>query len=247
MTIHKNDKIGILVTTNFDGSTKASDIGYIHVIEKGLSIKILDNVGGKIASFITANETGNLLIKNTGDKTISLNNVILNNSITLNVENDTRFIVGDKILSPQECALISFNINGLKINESNLVNVNVTTNTTASATHQFTAIVNSTLYNIDIDDPQTTARDSQNLVITINNLGLKNVTVDSVYVNNTFIGLSHFTENIYTIIPTGFIQLTISMNDLESLIGTVNVGDKLRILVITREGAQDLHEETVIS
>ncbi|MHA1725233.1 MAG: hypothetical protein ACTSXH_10390, partial [Promethearchaeota archaeon] len=119
--------------------------------------------------------------------------------------------------------------------------------TTASATHQFTAIVNSTLYNIDIDDPQTTARDSQNLVITINNLGLKNVTVDSVYINNTFIGLSHFTENIYTIIPAGSIQLTISMNDLESLIGTINVGDKLRILVITREGTQDLHEETVIS
>ena len=102
-------------------------------------------------------------------------------------------------------------------------------------------------YNIEIDETSA-ASNSGNVVIVINNIGSLNVTVDSVYINGTIIPLVNFTETTYDIGSGNSIQLTISMSDLEAIIGLiVNQGDILEILVRTIEGAEDTHEETVSS
>jgi hypothetical protein len=133
------------------------------------------------------------------------------------------------------------------INASNIVNVNITTNTTAQVSMNFSASVDSSLYDININDAGTTASDLQNVIISIENNGLFNVIVHSVYINDTFIPLNSFTEGIYEIGVGNSIQLTISMGDLEDIIGPVNIGEILKILVRTKEGAEDVHEETVVS
>ena len=249
--IEVNDEIGIIFTTNFDGETRASDVGFVHTIANKPDVQIIDSVDGQIASYISANETGKILIKNTGDESITLDKMFLNTTTELSFASDVNFEYGDISLDIQECALVSFNITGLQLNSSNILNVEVTTNATAQFDMDFTTIVNSQLYNINIEDSGTTASNTGNVVITIENNGIFNVTLDSVYVNNTFISLSNFIITNYTIEPGSSIQLTITMTDLktiiEPIIGSVDLGDLLKILVRTKEGAEDVHEETVTS
>ena len=131
------------------------------------------------------------------------------------------------------------------LNATNILNVKVTTNTSAEFDLDVIVTVDSHLYKIDIDDPGTIASNTGNVVIYIKNTGLFNVTLDAVYINNTFISLTEFIITSYTIGTSNPIQLTISMTNLEAIIGAVNVGDKLDILVRTKEGAEDTHVETV--
>ncbi|MHA1671637.1 MAG: STT3 domain-containing protein [Promethearchaeota archaeon] len=242
-----NDEIGLIVTALFDGSTKTSDIGYLHTINDGSDIQIIESAQGSLGSYIAANETGRLLVKNTGDEDITLDEIKLNGTTILSFDSDVKFLSGDINLSMQECAYVSFNITGLNINNTDTVQVNVTTNSTASTSMNLTASVDPVLYNIRIEGSETSARDFSDVVITVYNDGDLDVNLDSVYINETFVGLSHFSEAMFNIGIGLSTQLTISMTTLETIIGTVNVGETLVILVITREGAEDLHEETVIS
>ena len=245
--IQVNDELGIIVTTNFDGETKASDIGFVHTIVDKPDLQIIETVESQITSYISANETGKILIKNTGDESITLDKMYLNTTTELSFASDVNFEFGDISLDIQECALVSFNITGLQLNSSNILNVNITTNTTAQFDMDFTTIVNSQLYNINIEDTGTTASDTLNVVITVENNGIFNVTIDSVYVNDTYISLGNFIESNYEIGAGSSIQLTITMANLESIMGSVDIGELLEILVRTKEGAEDIHEETVTS
>jgi len=247
--IEVNDEIGIIVTANFDGTTKASDIGFVHTIIDKPDIEIIDVVEGHVASFIAANETGKILIKNTGDEEITLDKIYLNSTTSLSFTSDVIFEYGDITLDIQECALVSFNITGLKLNSTNIVNVNITTNTSAQYNMDFSVFVDSTFYEINIDDTGTFASNIGNVVIKIENKGLFNLTVDSVYINNTLISLSSFFEDLYEIEAGSSIQFTISMIDLESIMGGIDIvsDDILTIIVRTKEGAEDTHEETVAS
>jgi len=246
--IQVNDELGIIVTTNFDGSTRASDIGFVHTIVDEPDIQIIGTVEGQIASYIAANETGKILIKNTGDESITLDKLYLNATTELSFASDMNFEFGDISLDIQECALVSFNITGLQLNSSNILNVDVTTNTTAQFDMDFTVFVDSQFYNVEIDDSGTEASDSANVVITIENTGIFNVTLDSVYVNGTLISLGNFIITNYTIEPGTSIQLTITMDTLDDILGyDVIIGETLEFLVRTEEGAEDIHEETVAS
>jgi len=159
--------------------------------------------------------------------------------------NDVIFEYGDINLSIQECALVSFNITEFKLNSSNTVNVNITTTTSAQYSMNFSVSVDSNLYEINIDDTGTTATIGGLVEIKVNNEGLFNLTVDSVYINNTLISLSNFVEDIYEIGAGDSIQFTITMADLEAIIGSVINGEILSILVRTEEGAEDIHDEIV--
>ena len=237
-----NDEIGLIVTALFDGSTKASDIGYLHTINDDPDIQIIESARGSLASYIAANETGRLLIKNTGDEDIALDEIILNGTTILSFDSDVEFLSGDKILSMQECAYVSFNITGLNINETDAVQVSITTNTTALASEDLIAIVDADLYSININPGTTVASNSLNrLILKIDNLGELNVTLDSININGTYINVSEIGE----IIPyLDSLQLTI--NNLESYIGTINTGDELIITVRTKEGAEKFHKATVV-
>ncbi len=247
--LNVNDEIGIIVTTNFDGSTKASDVGFVHTIIDKPDIQIIDNVESQTVSYIAANETGKILIKNTGDESITLDKLYLNTTTMLSFDSDVNFEYGDISLDVQECALVSFNITGLMLNASNIVNVNITTNTTAQFSMDFSASVDSRFYDINIDDIGTTASATQNVVITIENNGIFNVTVDSININGTYIPLANFTESIYEIGAGSSIKFTITTSDLESIMGGINIelNEILIIIVRTKEGAEDTHEETVAS
>lgn len=237
-----NEEILVCVTGSFEG-TVASDIGFIHTVKNEQDIQIIDNIDGIATSFIYANETGKLLIKNTGDEPVTLDDIYLNNTLATNVE----FQYGNASLGIQECAIITFEIPGLNINESNQVNINVTTTSTAQAIDTLKAHVDSRFYNITIDDIGTTAFDTGNLTIIINNNGLRNVTIESVYINNTFIPLINFTENIFEIGAGDSLQLTVLMDDLKIIMLPISivVGDKLEILVRTKEGAEYTQEVVV--
>ncbi len=244
ISLDVNDEVGVVITANFDGSTKASDIAYLQTINDGPDVQILENVKGTRVSSIWANETGQILVKNTGDQPFELSDIVLNGTSVLSVDNNVTFDYGDKVLGIQECALISFNISDFNINATNTLSVEVLTNTTASNLIDLTAIVNSDLYAIEINTPGTVARDLSNVNIDILNTGKLNVTLDAVYINGTLIP---FTEIGDIIAYDSSLQLSISMTNLELIIGTVNVGNKLEIFVLTREGAEDSHLETVIS
>jgi len=239
-----NEEILVCVTGNF-GTTVASDIGYIRTIRDREDIQIIENIDGTVVSYIYANETGRILVKNTGNVPVNLDNVYINNTLVSNI----KYVYGDASLDIQECTILTFDIPGLKINESNDVLVNVTTtNLSVYAITTLNAYVDSAYYNITIDDDGTSAIDTVggDLTILINNEGIRNVTIDSVYVNNTFIPLTNFTETIFEIGTGESLELTISINDLEFWLGVINVDDILEIIVRTEEGAEDIHEEIVI-
>ncbi len=248
-----NDKILITVTGSFNGDTVASDVGFIHTIKDKPDIQIIKNAQNYLTSYIAANETGTLLIKNTGDEEVILKNVILNVSNTVPI-NDVNFIYGDDTLGIQECAIISFNIPNLRINISNELFVEVTTYSSAQAAETFTAVVNSELHDISIDDSGTTADiDPNELTIKIVNNGVLDVTLDSIYINNTYIPLADFDLNGSIIIENGggslivSIDLNASPESVSDYIGSViEVDDILKILARTIEGAEDIHLVTVI-
>jgi len=111
----------------------------------------------------------------------------------------------------------------------------------------FSVLVDSTLYDINIDDTGTEASHWLNVEIMIENNGIFNVTVDSININGTYIPLVNFTENIYEIGAGSSILFTISTDDLESIMGGIDIvlSDLLTIIVRTKEGAEDTHEEIV--
>jgi len=250
-----NEEILICVTGSF-GTTVTSDIGYIHSIKDQPDIQIIENIEGVTTSFIYANETGKLLIKNTGDQQITLDEVYLNSTLATNIT----YLYGNPSLGVQECAIIKFDIPGLVINKSDDVIINVTTTSTAKTSEIFDAYVDSLYYNIEIDDPGTSVFNSGNMTISFTNLGQQNVTLASIYVNNTFISL----PNLYTFFNNSWVPLTssymeafnigigdsmditIRVNDLEIIMGTtINVDDEVVILVRTEEGAEIIHSEIV--
>ena len=256
--IDVNDEIGVIVTALFDGSTKTADIGYVHTVRDQPDIQIIETAEGTPVSTIRANETGTLLIKNTGDQVIELVDIIINETVIIPIDNETEFLYGDLSVDVQECALVSFNIANFVINASDQVNIRVTTNTSAQATANLTSTVDSTYFNINIED-STTYVDMSLLEMEITNNGLLNATINSVYINDTYIPLANFSfvdganytlisGNLYELQDSiGFITISISISDLELILGlSIAVGNKLEILVRTEEGAEDLHQETVI-
>jgi dolichyl-diphosphooligosaccharide--protein glycosyltransferase len=245
LTGEANENILVCITGAFgELATVASDIGYIQTIKDEPNIKILPNVQGVSSSIIYANETGQLLIKNTGNQPVILSDIYVNNTLV----NNTEYIYGDPSLDIQECAIVTFDIPGLMINKSDECNVRVTTTSLAETNETLTAFVDPKYYNININDGGTSASDSGSVTILIENLGAFNVTVDSVYVNNTYFSANAFTsDNGYEIASGSTIELTINMATIESKLGIINVNDILEFLVRTIEGAEDVHQETVTS
>ncbi|MFX0023210.1 MAG: STT3 domain-containing protein [Candidatus Hermodarchaeota archaeon] len=240
-----NEEILICITGGFgEFGTVASDIGYIHTIKDEPDIKIIKDVQGVDSSIIYANETGQVLIKNTGNEVVTLSNIYVNNTLVSNTE----YIYGDSSLGIQECAIITFDIPELLINKSNECIISVNTTTSIQTNETLNAIVDSKYYNIAIDDGGSSAYDSGSLTILIQNNGLFNVTVDSVYINGTYFSANEFTsDNGYEIGTGGTLELTISMSTIEANpeIGIINVDDILEFIVRTVEGAEDIHQETV--
>ncbi|MFX0186539.1 MAG: STT3 domain-containing protein [Candidatus Hodarchaeota archaeon] len=219
----------------------ASDIGVIQAIKAEPNITIIETIDGLTPSYIAANETGKLLIKNTGNEVVNLTNIILNDTTTISIANNVSLLYGDAILNVSKCTLLTFDIPGLKINQSNELKVNVTTNTTAQDIHRFNAIVNSNYYNILVINNGT---GSANLIFRVNNNGTSSVEIDSIYINGTNIDLGDFTRNPPTslvISSGGTIQFSIAITTLETnYFGGAELNDKkLRILGRTKEGAEN--------
>lgn len=251
--IDVNDELGIKIigSKGTEPYIAASDIGYIHTVSNHSSIEIIDQVDSDIAdissvftSSLHANESGRVLIKNTGNDIIQLNtsNVLINGTLAANVE----FIYGSEILGIQECAILSFNINDtlldLDVSQATSILVNVTTNSTlAYSTAELP--VN---YNIGIDEINSIANASSDLNMTIKNYGLLNVTINEVYINGTNIDLGNFSVNFEIENLGGNVTLSMQMSEVNNALGiTIVQGNKLRILIRTQEGAEDEYIITV--
>ncbi|MFX1502444.1 MAG: STT3 domain-containing protein [Promethearchaeota archaeon] len=238
-----NEEILVCVTGSYgELGAVASDIGFIHTVKDGPDIQVLTNVEGYTSSFIYANETGKVLIKNTGNEPINLETIEVNGSSVNNVE----YLYGDSSLNIQECAIVTFDIPGLMINKSDECILSITTNTTAETIKSLYAFVDSKYYNIEIDGGGTSAINPGSLTILIDNTGLFNVTVDSVYINGTYFSVDDFNELVFEIGAGDSLELTITIVDVGIGLGKIiNDGDKLEILVRTIEGAEDTHTEVV--
>ncbi|MBA7698762.1 hypothetical protein ES703_107444 [subsurface metagenome] len=98
------------------------------------------------------------------------------------------------------------------------------------------------------------------MTLLFTNTGVFNVTIESVYVNDTYIPLSQLyayfndtwvpltSSNIeaFEIGAGNSMELTILVNELESITGlTISEDDELVITIRTKEGAEIIHEEIV--
>ena len=234
-----NEEILVCVTGSFGntGTIVASNIGYIHTISEKPDIQIIEDIDGINTSFVFTDEKAELLIKNTGNESITIDNVYINNTLISNIE----YTYGNPSLNIQECAILSFDIPDLKINKSDEVFINITTTSTAQVTSTLKGFVDSANYNITIDEGGTSAVFAGNLTILITNEGSQNITVDSVYINNTFISLNGFYPQTFNISVGNSLELTINMTIIISKISGLNVDDILEILVRTEEGAEFIH------
>jgi dolichyl-diphosphooligosaccharide--protein glycosyltransferase len=247
LDIVANEEVKIAITGDFNNEIVASDVGYIHAIKLGPSIQIIDRLQGNEVSYIEANETGNLLIKNTGNETITINKILVNNSVEISSTN-MNFISGSPTVGIQEVALISFNIPSIKINLTNQIKINVTLSIPSIFTVKiFNATLNPEYYNIAINSAGTKAERDADLIVDILNLGLYNVTVDSVYLNNKLIPLWVFSQTSFQILTDESLSLSVDMDDLIPYTGPINIGSNLEILVRTSQGAEIIHEEVVIT
>ncbi|MFX1530567.1 MAG: STT3 domain-containing protein [Promethearchaeota archaeon] len=250
-----NDEVLVCITGSF-GTTVTSDIGYIHTIKDEPDIQIIESIDGIMTSFIYANETGRLIIKNTGDESVTIDQIYINSTLATNIS----YIYGNPSLDIQECAIVSFDIPNLMINKSNEMIVNVTTTSTAKTSEILYAYVNQSYYNIVIDDDNTYVDENANTTLVFSNNGRFNVTLESVYINDTYVALSNFftffnnswvrltSTNIEAFdINTGdTMKLTINTNDLALVTGlTFDLNTEVIILIRTEEGAEILHEEIV--
>jgi dolichyl-diphosphooligosaccharide--protein glycosyltransferase len=251
-----NDEILVCITGSF-GSTVTSDIGYIHTIRDEPDIQIIENIDSTMTSFIYANETGKIVIKNTGDESVTIDEIYVNSTLVANVT----YLYGDPSLDLQECAIVSFDIPDLMINKSNEMIVNITTTSTAKAGKILYAFVDQGYYDITIDDVNTYVDNSGNMTLTFSNTGQSNVTIESVYVNDTNVPLSSlfaYYNDTWVPLTSSYLQafeigigdtmeLTISVSALESITGLeIDVDDELVILIRTEQGAEIYHEEVVI-
>ena len=238
-----NEEILVSITGNFGiNGTVTSDIGYIHTIKAESDIRMIQNIENTTVSYIYTNETGKLVIKNTGNEPISLNKTYVNNILVSNLI----YTYGDSLLDIQECAIVTFDIPNLMINNSDECIVKITTNSSAELIETLNAYTDSTYYNITIDDVGTKAYDDGDLTILIQNEGLLNVTLDSVYINNIYFSMDAFDKESIEIGSGDLLELSIAMSDVIAKIGPISDGDKLEILVRTQEGAEKTHEEIVI-
>ncbi|MBY8984588.1 MAG: glycosyltransferase family 39 protein, partial [Candidatus Lokiarchaeota archaeon] len=195
-----NDEILVCVTGSFTGTTVTSDIFYVHTIKDDEDVQIIDIIEGNSTSFIYANETGKLLIKNTGDEQITIDEIYINSTLVSNIS----YIYGTPSLDLQECAIVTFDIPLLKINQSNDMIVKVTTTSTAEVNKTLEAYVDPIYYDLRIDEDGTSAYNSANMTLLFSNYGQQNVTLESVYVNDTYIPLS----NLYVNFQSTWIPLT---------------------------------------
>jgi hypothetical protein len=229
-----------------------SDIGLIEALNDTIDFRTIDSVNSQRTSFIMANETGTLLIKNIGNTPLELENINLNNTVDISIPDDVNFIYGDSTgyLDVQKCALVSFEFNnqGLKVNKSDTVNVNITTKQAIQYSKIYNALENIpqllNYYNITIDKASSTAVNDGALTLNIDNNGKTSVTLDSVYINDTYVNINEFSTPPYILSIGG--SKEIILDDFENYM-SVDPGDKLKILVRTNEGAEAIEIITVIS
>jgi dolichyl-diphosphooligosaccharide--protein glycosyltransferase len=227
-----------------------SDIGLIEALNDTIDFRTIDSVNSQRTSFIMANETGTLLIKNIGNTPLELENINLNNTVDISIPDDVNFIYGDSTgyLDVQKCALVSFEFNnqGLKVNKSDTVNVNITTKQAIQYSKIYNALENIpqllNYYNITIDKASSTAVNDGALTLNIDNNGKTSVTLDSVYINDTYLNINEFSTPPYILSIGG--SKEIILDDFENYI-SVDPGDKLKILVRTKEGAEAIAIITV--
>ncbi|MFX1258002.1 MAG: STT3 domain-containing protein [Promethearchaeota archaeon] len=249
LDIDINDEIVVGITASFGGATATSDIGLLHAIRDEKDIQIVERIDSLTTSYIMADESGVLLVKNTGVEEITIQNIKINDTDPINLE----YVYGSANLNTQKCALISFDTQGLKINKSNDVFVNITTTDIAEViNYRFIARENppgvSDYYDIQIDmdgADRSKAINGGDLRLKIDNNGETIVTIDSVYINDTFVDINEFTGSPYQIAIDG--SKVITLVNFEEYAFNVLTGDKIKILVRTNEGAEDEEVITVVS
>ncbi|MBD3253561.1 MAG: hypothetical protein GF383_00630 [Candidatus Lokiarchaeota archaeon] len=252
LSLKPNDDVVLALTGGGLVESVCADIGILKIIDDETQIRLIEKVDNLIASYVLADDTGEILVKNIGNQPITLTGIKLNETTQISIPGDTEFEVGDSTLDVQECAIISFEVpSGLDLNVSNSLIVNVTTNNPTVYTYDTIIVIENApdspnYYNIEIDETNTEA-DATNLKITVDNPGETSVQVNSVYVNNTFISLDNFINSEFDIDREESLELEIELSVLNGLLGfSVSQGDSLKILVRTKKGAEDIVDNHIV-
>ena len=249
-----NDPVEVIVAASgLDGYIAATDAGDMTPISDSPSLDILTEDDLMISSnFDTealANELIQITVKNTGNSSIDLVNVELNGTETISI-NNVVFSKGSKTLDLQDISIFTFNVSQLKLNKSNNLDIRVTTNTSADAQESIEVEV-PIGYSLNIKpDPDSYADNSSDIVsIVLQNLGVANLTVDGVYLNETYISWGAITikDGEDEVFASGEeMTLEIDLSDVAVILGeSIEEYDVLEILIITIEGAEDTYSITV--
>ena len=236
-----------IVITGMNDQTVASDGAYMIPRSVSKSISIMDDTDSMTAVF--TDETVRLVVKNTGSEVVTLDTLVANNTQSTKVElTDAMVIDGTTstlMLQPNDIAVLSVNIQNLKVNISNSLEITVNTTTNLVATTELLSKLPQAVSPIRLG--LTKAVDFGNyaeLEITV--VEGEKVTLDGFYFKlddaeeYTFISMSEITvkdsdeSTIDTLILDGtteetnyFVQI-----DFAELI----VGSTLTIKIITAEG-----------
>ncbi|TXT64549.1 MAG: Oligosaccharyl transferase STT3 subunit [Promethearchaeota archaeon] len=113
-----NNEVGVKIIGLFDGDRVASDCGFLHFMNSTADLEIIEQVNGFNATFVYNNTVGNILIKNVGNHSLTIDlstshSILVNSSAVL----DKTFLQGDSFLDIQDTALISFKINETAVGE----------------------------------------------------------------------------------------------------------------------------------
>ena len=238
-----NEEIIISVTgIGYTGRTACSDIGFIFNAKSTPDLKILANIDVYNTSLVFANETGYLTVKNTGNQTLNIDKITVNNTDAINIE----YFHGGPMLGVQEAALIKFDINEslLAVNDTNGVVVNISTLEGVHVTESFGAIPHPLNHALTINEGASSAVDGGNLIIRVENPGKENVTIYSLIINDTWyfpleevdLGADQFFELGAV---NGFAVLTIGWVELEAYTMDWNDSHDIKVIVRTKEGAED--------
>jgi dolichyl-diphosphooligosaccharide--protein glycosyltransferase len=104
-----NDEVGLKIIGLFDGDKVASDCGFLSFINSSADMNIIEKVNGYDTTYVYNNTIGEILVKNVGNQSLTLNlsSFLINNTAPTEVN----FLQGDIHLDIQDTALLSFVVN----------------------------------------------------------------------------------------------------------------------------------------
>lgn len=210
-TLEKNRQYEVIVNaTGQEGESVASDSCVLIPVTDGKAIKIIDDTL-VTTSEVVSNETTFVTIKNVGLESVTVNTISLNGTDYDLTTFNAIPLYGSFVLNTYDVVKFAINVTGIKINQSDIVDVRVT----ASGVYDEQSFQASLPYGEGIVMvPSNTYGDVDlnKLHIDVRTAGFNNMTIDTIQVNGTYITPAQMTfelgENVISLLTSNYIEIS---------------------------------------